>query len=245
MSQESMKGDGIMAGNGYNLNGIGNVGLYASNLVRTYMNSVKPGSGIGKADNSFASVKSTTVRNNAAFTSQNVSNLQMLKAAASALNSTARGLGSYATESELVAAAQNFASAYNKTISHLTSGTADGAGVEKALNLVADNRMTGLSMGNYGSYTANRAAVMGVSIDQDGKMQVDAKKLTDAAQKSPASVKSILTGRGSIPEIVHENAEQAMRIPAATYTDFSKMQVSDSLIDALLPNSGFLFDFAV
>jgi flagellar capping protein FliD len=179
------------------------------------------------------------------FASQNITNLKLLKSAAIALNRAAQGLGTYSTEQDLVSAAQNFATAYNKTVSLLTSGTADGEGVTQALELVADNRMTSFSMNRYGSYTANRMATLGISIDQEGMMQVDSQKLSDAAAQSPATVKSMLSGYGSLSEVTETNASEAMRIPISTYTDFSNMQVSNSLIDMLLPQKGFLFDFSL
>lgn len=228
----------------YNFSSIGNVGLYASNMVKNYMATAKSSSAL-QQDNSFASVTSNAVKNTTAFAGQNVANLRSLKSAANGLNNAARGLGSYSSEKDLVSAAQNFASAYNKTVSFLTSGLADGEGVSKALNLVADNRMTELSMANYGTYTARRLSSLGMSIDEDGKMVIDAQKLTDAAAKSPATVKSMLTGYGSITEVTQSNASEAMRIPVATYTDFSNMKVSDSMIDMLLPKTGFLFDFSL
>lgn len=228
----------------YDFSSIGNVGLYASNIVKNYMAASKSSSAL-QQDNSFASVTNNAVKNTTAFASQNISNLRLLKSAASGLSSTAHGLGSYSSGQDLVASAQNFASAYNKTVSFLTSGLADGEGVSKALSLVADNRMTELSMASYGTYAAHRLSALGMSIDENGMMTIDAQKLADAAAKSPANVKSMLTGYGSITEMTQNNASEAMRIPAATYTDFSNMKVSDSVIDMLLPKTGFLFDFSL
>ncbi|MGI6153015.1 MAG: flagellar filament capping protein FliD [Christensenellaceae bacterium] len=145
--------------------------------------------------------------------------------------------------SKLVSAAQNFASAYNTAVSHLMSGKADGAGVERALSLVADNRMTAMSIANYGGGAAGRLSAMGISIDEDGKMAVDAEALTKAAQENPLSVQNALSGYGSLSDTTTNNVTQALRIPTATYTDFSKMKVSNSLIDMLMPKTGSLFDF--
>lgn len=100
-------------------------------------------------------------------------------------------------------------------------------------------------MAGYGTYAAHRLSALGMSIDENGMMTIDAQKLADAAAKSPANVKSMLTGYGSITEMTQNNASEAMRIPAATYTDFSNMKVSDSVIDMLLPKTGFLFDFSL
>jgi len=147
--------------------------------------------------------------------------------------------------SKVVAAAQNFATAYNATISHLMSGSANGAGVQKALNLISDNRMTAGSIASYGGYAGARLSAMGISIDQDGMMQVDTEKLTQAVQKSPGTVQSALSGYGSLTDTTSNNADRAMRIPSATYTDFSKMQVQNSLINMLMPQTGFLFDFGL
>ncbi len=147
--------------------------------------------------------------------------------------------------SKLVSAAQDFADAYNRTVSHLMSGGADGAGVTRALNLVADNRMTQMSMGNYGSYAAARLSSMGISIDGEGLMQVDAEKLTNAVKESPSSVQSALSGYGSVTEATRDNAAKAMNIPAATYTNFSNMGVQNSLISALMPKAGSMFDFSL
>jgi len=147
--------------------------------------------------------------------------------------------------SKLVGAAQDFADAYNRTVSHLMSGGADGAGVTRALNLVADNRMTQMSMGNYGSYAASRLSSMGISIDSEGLMQVDAEKLTNAVKESPLSVQSALSGYGSVTEATRDNAAKAMNIPAATYTNFSNMGVQNSLISALMPKAGSMFDFSL
>lgn len=147
--------------------------------------------------------------------------------------------------SKLVKAAENFATAYNATISHLMSGSANGAGVEKALSLISDNRMTAGSMATYGGYAGARLSAMGLSIDQDGMMQVDAEKLTKAVQENPSLVQSALSGYGSLTDTTSSNADRAMRIPSATYTDFSKMQVQNSLISMLMPQTGFLFDFGL
>ena len=228
----------------YDLSKIGNVGLYAANMVKNYMAATKSPVGM-QQDNSFATVTSNTVKNTSMFAGQNIENLRFLKSAASALNSAARGLGSYSSEQDLISVAQNFASAYNKTVSYLTSGLADGEGVSKALNLVADNRMTEFSMAHYGTYAAHRLSSIGMAIDDTGMMNIDAQKLTAAVEKSPANVKSTLTGYGSITEVTEANVSEAMRIPVAAYTDFSNMEVSNSLIDMLLPKAGFLFDFSL
>ncbi|MDL2236624.1 flagellar filament capping protein FliD [Christensenellaceae bacterium OttesenSCG-928-K19] len=147
--------------------------------------------------------------------------------------------------SAVVDAAKTFASAYNQAVSHLMSGSADGAGVTRALGLVANNGMTAMSIASYGGHAASRLSSMGISIDDEGMMQVDSKKLTAAVQESPASVREALAGYGGVASTAANNADQAMRIPAATYTNFSNMQVQSSLLDALMPSTGFLFDIAL
>lgn len=150
-----------------------------------------------------------------------------------------------ADSSKLVDAAKNFASAYNRTMSHLMSGSASGAGVTRALNLVADNRMTAMSIGNYGGHAASTLESMGISIDDNGMMQIDEDKLASAVQKSPNSVKDALAGYGGLATQTMDNVEQALRIPAATYMDFSSMGVESSLVSALMGSSsstGSLFD---
>lgn len=147
--------------------------------------------------------------------------------------------------SKVVSAAQNFASAYNTAMSHLMSGAADGAGVSKALNLIGNNRMTAMSASNYGTYASSRLGSMGISIDSDGKMQIDAEKLTKAVKESPSLVQSALSGYGGLAESTRQNAEAAMRIPGAQYVNFSNMKVENSLISSLLPSTGSLFDFGL
>lgn len=224
---------------GFNFGAIGNVGLYAKQLVNSYSAKAKASAALGNAENTIAN----TVSRNAKFAATNVGNLKSLKTTASSLEQAARNISGKNGADGLVKAAENFASAYNRTMGHLVSGGADGAGVEKAIKLVADNGMTASSMANRGTYAAVRMANMGISVDEDGNMQIDAEKLKAAAEQSPATVKSMLTGYGSIAETTMQNADKAMRIPAATYTDFSQMQVSNSLLDMMLPKTGALFDF--
>lgn len=147
--------------------------------------------------------------------------------------------------SSIVKAAENFASAYNAAMSHLSSGSADGAGVTKAMNLIANNRMTAMSAANYGTYASARLNSMGISIDENGKMQIDAEKLTKAVKESPSVVQNSLSGYGGLAESTRQNAEAAMRIPSAQYTNFSNMGVQNSLINALMPSTGSLFDFGL
>ncbi len=235
---------GSVSGSSYDLNAIGNVGQYASNLVKTYMTSAKTGAASGGAGTYQDTIEKTT-GDTLRFAQENVSNLKNMKGAAASLENAARGLGAGASAEDVAKAAENFASAYNKTVSYLSSGAADGAGAQKALSLVADNRMTESSAAKYGGYAASRLQTMGISIDKDGKMQVDHKKLIATAEERPTAVKAMLSGRGSVAETMQENADKAMRIPAATYTDFSKMKVSDSLISMLMPGRGFLFDISL
>lgn len=230
----------ISGSTGFNFGAIGNVGLYAKQLVNSYTAKAKASS---QANNdSYASVISKTVSNSQQFTSKNTANLKSLKTTAASLESAARGINGKNGADNLVKAAESFANAYNNTVKHLTSGGADGSGVEKALGYVSDNRLTNSSASRYGSYAANRMANMGIMIDEDGNMQVDAEKLKKAAAESPATVKNMLTGYGSIADVTQRNADKAMRIPTATYTDFSNMQARDSLLDALLPKVGSMFD---
>lgn len=230
---------GINGNYGFNFGAIGNVGLYAKQLVNAYSAKAKASAAAGNAADTVAS----TVASNAKFTAANTANLKSLKTTASSLEQAARNVTGKNGADNLVKAAENFAASYNRTMGHLVSGGANGAGVEKAVQLVADNGMTASSMANRGTYAAARMANMGISIDDNGNMQVDAEKLKAAVEKSPATVKSMLAGYGSIAETTMRNADKAMRIPAATYTDFSQMQVSNSLLDALLPKTGALFDF--
>lgn len=227
-------------GSSFNFGAVGNVGLYAKQLVNSYMAKAKGAS--AKGNDSYTSVISNTVGNNQKFVSTNTANLKSLKTTASSLERAANGLGSSTKGDDLVKAAQNFASSYNRTIGHLTSGGADGVGVERALGYVADNRLTASSASRYGGYAASRMADMGITIDDDGNMQVDAEKLQKAASENPNGVKNMLTGYNSIADVTQKNADKAMRIPAATYTDFSRMQARDSLLDALLPQVGGMFD---
>ncbi|MBD5559205.1 MAG: flagellar filament capping protein FliD [Clostridia bacterium] len=224
---------------GFNFGAIGNVGMYARQLVNSYSARAKASVAGGNADDTIKS----TVASNAKFAATNTSNLKSLKTTASSLERAARNVSANGGADDLVKAAEGFASAYNRTMGHLVSGAATGAGVSRAISLVGDNGMTAGSIANRGTYASARMAGMGITIDEDGNMQVDAEKLKQAAADSPASVKSMLTGYGSIAETTMQNADKAMRIPAATYTDFSQMQVSNSLLDALLPKTGALFDF--
>lgn len=229
-----------ISGSSFNFGSIGNVGLYAKQLVNSY--TAKAKASTSAKNDSYSNVISNTVSNSQKFVSTNTANLKSLKTTASSLERAATSLGSKGNADDLVKAAQNFASSYNRTISHLTSGAADGAGVDRALGLVADNRMTASSASRYGGYAAARMSDMGISIDDDGNMQVDAEKLKKAATENPNSVKNMLTGYNNIAQVTQNNADKALRIPAATYTDFSRMQASDSLLDALLPRVGGLFD---
>lgn len=225
---------------GFNFASIGNVGLYAKQLVNSYSAAAKASSSTTALD-----TISSTATSNAKFAATNTANLKSLKTTASSLEQAARNVTSSSGQDALVSAAENFASAYNRTMGHLTSGGATGAGVDRAIGYVGDNGMTAMSIANRGgyAYASARMANMGITIDDDGKMQVDAGKLKQAATESPATVKSMLVGYGSISETTMQNADKAMRIPAATYTDFSQMKVSDSLLSALLPTTGSLFDF--
>lgn len=128
----------------------------------------------------------------------------------------------------LVSAAADFVDAYNTAVSWLSSKTGSGAGVSKALNMISN---AGLS----------RLSSVGITMDSSGKLSLDGEKLAKAAQSNPSSVKSML----SVSERVSSGAGSAMRIPAATYTDFSSMRVSNSLIDMLMPSTGSLFDFRI
>lgn len=228
-----------ISGTGFNFGSIGNVGLYAKQLVKSY--SARAAAQANKSD-SYTSVISKTVGNNQKFVTTNAANLKSLKTTASSLERAARGLSGSAGSEDLVKAAENFASSYNRTIQHLTTGGADGAGVERALGYVTDNRLTASSAARYGGYAASRLADMGISIDEDGAMQIDAEKLQKAAADNPNGVRNMLTGYNSIADVTQRNADRAMRVPAATYTDFSRMQARDSLLDAMLPQVGGLFD---
>lgn len=227
-----------ISGSSFNFGAIGNVGLYAKQLVKSYTAKAKASANT----DDYTSVISRTVGNSQKFVSTNTANLKSLKTSASSLERAAQGLGSTTKAEDMVTAAQNFASSYNRTVGHLTSGGADGAGVERALGYVADNRMTAGSASRYGGYAAARMANMGISIDDDGNMQVDAEKLKKAINENPNSVKNQLTGYNNIARITQQNADKAMRIPAATYTDFSNMQATDSLLGALMPQVGSIFD---
>ncbi len=233
------------AGGSYNLNAIGNVGLYAANVTKEYMATHSAENGKTAHTGMAQDVIDTVTKNTVGFARENTKNLTGLKSAAATLESAARGLGTGESSDDVIKAAQDFAQAYNKTVSFLTSGAADGAGVTKALGLVADNRLTQGSIGHYGSYAANRLGAMGISIDKDGMMQVDSAKLKSAAENSPASVSAALSGYGSVTDTTQSNADKAMRIPTATYTDFSKTKINNSLISQLMPNAGFLFDISL
>ena len=230
---------------GFNFASIGNVGLYAKQLVNSYSAAAKASSAQVGSSNTALDTIANTATANAKFAATNTANLKSLKTTAGSLEQAARNVTSSSGQDALVSAAENFASAYNRTMGHLTSGAADGSGVSKAIGYVGDNGMTAMSIANRGGYAygSARMASMGITIDDDGLMQVDAEKLKAAATQSPATVKSMLVGYGSISETTMQNADKAMRIPAATYTDFSQMQVTDSLLGALLPKTGTLFDF--
>lgn len=137
--------------------------------------------------------------------------------------------------SKVVSAAVSFAQSYNSAVKHLASNTGNGAGSARALGMID-------GVGRVDDRTYARLSSMGITIDEEG-MKVDENKLTKAVQENPSSVKSTLGGYGGVAEKVERGASEAMRVPAATYTDFSKMKVSNSLIDSLLPKqSGLLFD---
>ena len=86
---------------------------------------------------------------------------------------------------------------------------------------------------------------MGITMGKDGKLSLDGDKLAKAASTGSARVQSMLGGYGSVSERVESGAGRAMTIPAATYTNFSSMQVSNSLIQMLMPGTGSLFDFRI
>ncbi|HBU12479.1 MAG TPA: hypothetical protein DEB31_07050 [Clostridiales bacterium] len=246
---------GSIGSSSFDFSSIGSVHQYATNLVKNYM--ADNGGDSGGASSTGASAdlvsgfvnnaQGTTnavVKNTAAFSKQNAANLNRLKSAASALGNAARSAKD-GNAQKIVNAAQAFASAYNSSVDHLMNGSADGAGVQKALSYIADNRMTRMSAASFGGGAASRLQSLGISIDDDGMMQVDAKKLTAAFEKSPASVESALSGYGSLSDTTQNNVDKALRIPSATYTDFSKMQVKNSLVDSLFRASGSLFDFSL
>ncbi len=161
---------------------------------------------------------------------------------------TLQGVGSTtirsgADASALIRAAEEFASAYNSSVNQLASGAASSPGGNKALDLITDNRMTASSIGKYGGYAAARLSAMGITIDGNGAMQIDADKLTDAVAKSPSTVKSALAGYGGLAERTSYNAAQAMRIPQASYLNFGSLGSQNSLLSALMPQSGSLFDY--
>ncbi len=137
--------------------------------------------------------------------------------------------------SGIVAAAEQFAKSYNKAVEYLAKNPGGGKGTDRALAMID-------GMGASGDRTLARLSSMGITIGEKG-MQVDTAKLTKAVQENPSSVKSTLGGYGGVAEKVERGAADAMRIPAATYTDFSKMQIQSGLLNSLMPQSaGFLFD---
>lgn len=132
----------------------------------------------------------------------------------------------------LVNAATDFVNAYNRAVSHLGSKTGAGAGVNRALGMITTSGLSRLSS-------------MGITMGKDGKLSLDGDKLAKAASTGSARVQSMLGGYGSVSERVESGAGRAMTIPAATYTNFSSMQVSNSLIQMLMPGTGSLFDFRI
>ncbi|MDL2237794.1 flagellar filament capping protein FliD [Christensenellaceae bacterium OttesenSCG-928-K19] len=239
---------GSVSSSSFNLGSIGNVHSYATNLVKSYMTENKDSTNlVGGFLNNALGTTSKTAQSNVNFTKTNASNLNALKSTASSLGSTVRSAKDGDSE-KIVKAAEAFAGAYNKAVGHLTNGSADGAGVSKALGYIANNRMTQMSMANYGGFAASRLQSMGISIDDDGMMQIDAEKLTAAFEKSPSQVKGALSVYGSLSDDMITNVDKALRIPAATYTNFSNMKVENSLLNALFSSgssakAGSLFDF--
>ncbi len=137
--------------------------------------------------------------------------------------------------SGVVAAAEQFAKSYNTAVEYLAKNPGGGKGTDRALAMID-------GVGSSGDRTLARLSSIGITIGEKG-MQVDTAKLTKAVQENPSSVKSTLGGYGGVAEKVERGAASAMRIPAATYTDFSKMQVQSGLLSSLMPqSSGFLFD---
>lgn len=140
--------------------------------------------------------------------------------------------------SGLVSAARSFAASYNTAVSYLAQNPNGGTGSMRALNMIG-------GAGNMASMGLSRLSAMGIGIDADGKMQVDAEKMQSAVAISPNSVRSALSGYGSVTDNIGQGADEAMSLPSASYTDFSSMRVENSLINTLMPQSGFLFDFSL
>lgn len=132
--------------------------------------------------------------------------------------------------SGIVSAAQNFVQSFNTAVSYLSSRQ-DSAGGSRALSMLTGN---GLS----------RLGAVGIGMDEEGKLTLDKDKLEKAAEENPNSVKNLLSGYGSSVDSVERGADRAMRVPNATYTDFSQMRVQNNLVNLLMP-SGSLFDVAL
>jgi len=142
--------------------------------------------------------------------------------------------------SGVVSAMQDFAQAYNNAVSHLGSGA--GQGSHNALDMI--NGMNKLSDNETARLTA-----MGIRMDSENGLTVDAGKLTNAVRESPGVVKSALSGRDGVSASIEQGADRAMRIPTANYADFSSLLddaiQNTSLISMMLPQPGFLIDYAL
>ncbi len=107
----------------------------------------------------------------------------------------------------------------------------------RALRMLGGGGMAGIGL--------SRLSAMGLSVDESGNMQIDEEKMQSAVTVSPNAVRGALSGYGSVTQNIEQGADEAMSLPSASYADFSNARMENSLLSALMPQSGFLFDFSL
>ena len=118
-----------------------------------------------------------------------------------------------------VGAVQDFAKAYNETISFLK----DNKDVSKRVAALGNSF-------NDASYFAKSLSTAGVSVKSNGELSVDTERLTKALKENPSSVEAVL-GKGGFADRTAGKAENAQRQSDKMFPSVSSMMGS-SVSDA-------------
>ncbi len=119
----------------------------------------------------------------------------------------------------VVGAVQDFAKAYNETISFLK----DNKDVSKRVAALGNSF-------NDAGYFAKSLSAVGVSVKSSGELSVDTKRLTKALKENPASVENVL-GKGGFADRAAGKAENAQRQSDKMFPSVSSM-LGSSVSDA-------------
>ena len=118
-----------------------------------------------------------------------------------------------------VGAVQDFAKAYNETISFLK----DNKDVSKRVSALGNSF-------NDASYFAKSLSAVGISVKSSGELSVDTERLTKALKENPGSVEAVL-GKGGFAERAANKAENAQRQSDKMFPSVSSM-LGSSVSDA-------------